>query len=284
MSQSPAAVEAEAVTSAPLAKFSAGSRFASLDPSVANMPSRPRMLPYIMWFNQRTGTQMQTDITEQLGGIALGTPVLVDNGTYRRLDVGCSTLLLGEFRFFGKYDFDAEGAPLTAAVAEEPEGNNQNEGGYKEALHILCLHCFADPSVKPVVSVSRMLTAQCAWVKQIIAGILRAAEPDWLAEQAKRDPGLGAAFASIDPRFRVVASLSGQQKKKYAMTSARVRPHTRETWQHLGRALVDDPNNPDNVLADIDAGRAALDERIAEVEEEIEATQHRASASVRKKR
>lgn len=282
MSQSPTAVEAEAVASAPLAKFSAGSRFAALDPSVANMPARPRMMPYIMWLNQRTNAQTQADISEQLQAVALGTPILVDNGTYRRLDVGCSTLLLGEFRFFGKYDFDAEGAPLTAAVAQEPEGNSQSEGGYKEAFLVLCLHCFADPSVKPVVSVSRMLTAQCAWVSQIITGILKAAEPVWLAEQAKRDPDLGAALASIDPRFRVVASLAGQQKKKYAQTSARVRPHTRETWQHLSRALINSPENPDDVTADIDAGRAALDERIAEVEEEIEATQHRASG--RKKR
>lgn len=281
MSDSPVAQEVIAAPSAPLARFTAANRFAPIHETATKIPDKPTLMPYITWLTHKTPADKAAEYSAQIGAVAVGTPILVDNGTYRRLDASASTLLLAEYRYFAQYDFNADGIPLTHALPEEPEGNDQKTG-YKEGYQVLCLHVFADPDIRPVVTLSRMLAAQCAWVNDLVRAVLAAQTPEWLAEQARRDSDLGAALASLpSPRLRVIATLSGRRKGAYVATKARCTGHTRATWEHLGRALVD---GPDNAEADIDAGNAAFAERVAEVEAVIEETQYRASSPRGKKR
>lgn len=278
------AQEVIAAPSAPLARFSAANRFAPVHETATKIPEKPTLIPYVTWLTHKTPKDKAEEYTAQLGAITVGTPILVDNGTFRRLDSGVFTLLLKEFRYFAQYDFNAAGVPLTHALMEEPEGNDPKTG-YKECYQVLCLHVFADPDIRPVVSLSRMLAAQCGWVNDLVRAVLAAATPAWLAEQVRRDPELGAAVSSLEtPRLRVVATLSGRHKGAYVATKARCSGHNRETWQYLGRALVEGPDNPEDATADIDEGNAVFVERVAYVEAVVEETNYRASNPRGKKR
>ena len=192
-------------------------------------------VPYLAVYTERTKAETAQDLMDAVGAVNPGQVYVRDGDDFHLVD-GWPVMLMAEFRFWGDFDWNNGGRPI-AATFSEAEGKAQK---LKEAVVTVTAHIPPDADQEPILAVSRTLTAQTRWARDMCRAIQDSEKPRFFERMGRTSPELAGALQQLPGRFRVVGRLVtelGTSAKGFSYVSmkARTAPIDLATFQALSR-------------------------------------------------